>query len=63
MLQFAMAVNDDVEQCMFPVFDGDDHDTAMNKVSILENSVLKITAESTIKMTGHLDFSSVKICS
>jgi hypothetical protein len=31
-----MAVNDDVEQCLFPEVDGtdDDNDTSMNKVSI-----------------------------
>ncbi|CAB4023874.1 kinetochore NDC80 homolog [Paramuricea clavata] len=34
LVKFAMAVNDDVEQCLFPELDGtdDDNDTAMNKV-------------------------------
>ena len=27
-----MAVNDEVEQCMFPVVPGEDNETAMNKV-------------------------------
>ena len=33
-----MSVNDDVEQCMFPVVHGEDHETAMNKVSTRESA-------------------------
>ena len=32
LVRFAMSVNDDMEQCLFPVVHGEDHETAMNKV-------------------------------